>query len=223
LAAAAVTLVAAVVAVAGCASAPSRTTSAQAPQSAHPSKTAQAPQSATATPHVTPDRAVTTVQHVFAAFDPGGAPAAGVTAHRSGSCFTSSITVSSRSAYRCLGGRAGNQLLDPCFVVPGRHDRAVDCYADPWHGPVRLHLSKALPKPGAPLKIDDPWAMRLVGGTDCVIATGTAPLLHGVAMRYRCGTATAGLARKTGAHLVALVSPKSGAARHVAVAATWTA
>jgi hypothetical protein len=163
---------------------------------------------------------VTTVQHVFAAFGSGGAPAAGVTAHRPGTCFTSSITVATRSAYRCL---SGNNLLDPCFVVPGHGGRAVDCYADPWTGAVRLKLTKALPKPGAPLKIADPWGMRLVDGTRCVVATGTAPLLHGVPMRYQCGTESAGLARPTGAHLVALVHGKSGRARQVAVAATWTA
>jgi hypothetical protein len=220
LAAVAAAFVAAAIALAGCASAPSRTTSARAPQTSQPSTIV------TTTPHVTPDRAVTTVQHVFAAFGPGGAPAAGVTAHRPGTCFTSSITVSTRSAYRCL---AGNQLLDPCFVVPGHHrhgQRAVDCYADPWTGPVRLRLTKSLPKPGAPLKIADPWAIRLVDDTECVIATGTSPLLHGVAMRYQCGDATAGLSRDTGAHLVALVhetSGTSGSVRHVAVAATWTA
>lgn len=163
---------------------------------------------------------MTTVSHVFAAFGSGGAPAAGVTAHRSGTCFTSSITVAARSAYRCL---AGNQLLDPCFVVPGHRQRAVDCYADPWTGAVRLHLTKALPKPGAPLKIADPWAIRLADGTKCVVATGTSRLLHGVAMRYQCGSATAGLTRDTGAHLMALVRDKSGSVRHVAVAATWTA
>lgn len=182
--------------------------------------TASTPNPAPTSP-VVPDRATTTIQHVFAAFDPSGAPTAGVTAHRSGSCFTSSITVASRSAFRCV---AGNRLLDPCFVVPGSSRRTVDCYADPWHGAVRLALTKTVPKPGAPLKITDPWALQLAGGTRCVVTTGTSRLLHGVAMRYQCGGgSTAGLRKASGSHLVALEHEHSGVVRRVAVSATWTA
>lgn len=162
--------------------------------------------------------------HVFAAFDSGGAPAAGVTAHRSGKCFTSSITVSARDAYRCL---AGSQLFDPCFAAgTAPLARTVDCYESPWSGAVEVRLRTALPAPDAPLKIAQPWAIQLAGGDRCVVTTGTTQLVRGVAMRYQCGAGTAGLtssATGTNMLLEALFLPTTGPAHRVAVTASWTA
>jgi hypothetical protein len=163
----------------------------------------------------------TTTTHVFAAFDSSGAPAAGVGAHRSGTCFASSITVAARSAYRCF---AGNRLLDPCFVVPGSGERSVDCYADPWSAATLLRLKSAAPGPGAPLKIAQPWAVRLVDGVRCVVTTGTTRLLHQIPMRYQCtGSVIAGLLPGHTKQLTAQVRQPGGAIKDVLVAATWTA
>jgi eukaryotic-like serine/threonine-protein kinase len=184
------------------------------------SKPSVSPSAHTATP-AAPVRAVTTATHVFAAFDSGGAPVAGVAAHRSGTCWTSSITVSARSGYRCF---AGNQILDPCFASSAaRSTRTVDCYADPWGQAVRLTLKKALPAPGAPLKISQPWAIELAGGDRCVVTTGTAPLVGGVTMRYQCDTGTAGLLSDRGSLLKVQYRAPGGALQRIAVAGSWTA
>jgi hypothetical protein len=210
LAAAAVSVVLAAL-LAGCASDPART----APRAVPTPSTTGSP-----TP-VAPNRAATTATHVFAAFDSSGAPAAGVEAHRSGTCFASSITVSARGAYRCF---AGNRLLDPCFVVPGSAKHTVACFADPWSRAVELQLSATVPKPGAPLKISSPWAMELAGGERCLVTTGTARIVHGVPMRYQCASAeTAGLLSTTGKLRKAQVRSAGGALRQVPVLGSWSA
>ncbi len=197
--------------VAGCASDPPATAPRAVPTSP-----------ATATPtSAAPSAAAITATHVFAAFDSSGAPSAGVGAHRSGTCFASSITVAARGAYRCF---AGNRLLDPCFVVPGSAKHTVACFADPWSRAVLLRLTAKLPKPGAPLKISSPWAIELSGGERCVVTTGTAHIVHSVPMRYQCASAeTAGLLSTSGKLLKAQVRSSAGALRQVPVLASWTA
>jgi hypothetical protein len=163
----------------------------------------------------------TTATQVFAAFGSGGAPTAGVVAHRPGRCWTSSITVSARNAFRCF---AGNEILDPCFAAPAPAGRnTVACYADPWSRAVVLRLTAALPASGAPLKISQPWAIELAGGDRCVVTTGTTSLLRGVAMRYQCGDATAGLVTSSGPRLSALERTSSGEVRTVRVVTAWLA
>jgi hypothetical protein len=182
---------------------------------------ANAPRTHSPTPTASVRAASTTTTHVFAAFDSSGAPAAGVGAHRSGTCFASSITVAARSAYRCF---AGNRLLDPCFVVPGSGKRSVDCYADPWSSATLLRLKSAVPEPGAPLKIAQPWAIQLAGEVRCVVTTGTTRLLRHVPMRYQCaGSAIAGLLPAHSKQLSAQVREPGGAIKDAMVAATWTA
>jgi hypothetical protein len=200
----------AIIVLSGCASEPTKHSS---------SAPAAAPATSSAT-SATPVRATTTATHVFAAFDQGGAPAAGVAAHRSGSCWTSSITVSARAAYRCF---AGNQILDPCFASSAsRSTRVVDCYADPWSHAVQLTLSRKLPAPGAPLKISQPWALELAGGNHCVVTTGTAPVVAGVTMRYQCDTGTAGLLNDTASALRVQLRAPGGGLDRIAVAGAWT-
>jgi hypothetical protein len=168
-----------------------------------------------------PVRATTTAAHVFAAFDSTGAPAAGVAAHRSGTCWTSSITVSSRDAYRCI---SGNAILDPCFAASAAASaRVVDCYASPWTKAVQLALKATLPAPGAPLKISQPWAIEVGAGTRCVVTTGTAPIVRGVAMRYQCDTGTAGLLSTGGPLLEVQLQTAAGAVQRAAVVGAWTA
>lgn len=200
----------------GCASrpaAPASTRSATAGTS--PAATHSNSSSGSASPTHSP----ATVAHVFAAFDSTGAPVLGIRTHRSGRCFASSITVPDRSAYRCF---AGNEILDPCFAETASVRTVVDCYADPWTAAVQLRLTGALPSPGAPLKIAQPWAVQLSDGVRCVVTTGTTPLLRGVPMRYQCGTATAGLLDTAGPLLRAQVRTAGGSVTQVTVTATWT-
>jgi hypothetical protein len=198
----------AIIALSGCASGPAKST----------------PSAAKTTRSVTPAapvRATTTATHVFTAFDPGGAPAAGVAAHRSGTCFTSSITVSARSAYRCF---EGNQILDPCFAKSAsRAVRTVYCYAKPWAQAVQLTLKAKLPAPAAPLKISQPWAIELAGGNRCVVTTGTAPMVGDVTMRYQCTSGTAGLLNDSARALDVQFREPSGALQRTAVIGAWTA
>jgi outer membrane murein-binding lipoprotein Lpp len=209
-------LVAALV-LAGCASHPAGSgSSTSASHAAGSTTSVSASRSAT----VPPVRAATTTTHVFSAFGSTGTPAAGVRAHRSGSCFASSITVPDRAAYRCF---AGNEILDPCFVESTSPRSAVACYADPWSRAVELTLKAALPTPGPPLKISQPWAIELADGDRCVVTTGTAPILHGLAMRYQCRSGTAGLLASAAALLRAQFRSPGGTVMTVAVAASWTA
>jgi hypothetical protein len=160
-----------------------------------------------------------TVRHDFAPPHPGGAPLTGVAAHRSGTCFTSSITVRDRLAYRCF---AANQILDPCFAA-ARSARTLYCYADPWRKPTALRVSRALPAATATSAVTRPWAIELPGGNRCLVLTGTVPQARGVALGYRCEKGTAGLTRGTGRQLAALYRAPSGALSRVPVVAEWTA
>ena len=199
-------------AVAGCASRPT------APAATRPATSASASPPASSS-SAAPTQAPTTVTHVFAAFDSTGRPALGIRAHHSGHCFTSSITVPDRAAYRCF---AGNEILDPCFAASASARTVVDCYADPWTAAVQLRLTAELPAPGPPLKIGQPWALQLADGMRCVVTTGTTPLLHGIPMRYQCGTAMAGLLDTWAPVLRAQLQTAGGSVSQVTVAATWT-
>jgi hypothetical protein len=176
---------------------------------------------------VVPTGANVTVLRTFTPFGPDGAPAAGVAAHRSGSCFTNSITVAKRNAYRCF---AGNDLLDPCFAR-SRAAKNVFCYANPWSKATRLRLTKPLGSTVGstkPLRVTRPWAIRLHGGLRCIATGGTTDVVRGVALSYRCGNAgTAGLhpVHHPGRHAqrTALFSGRSGALHDVDVAVEWRA
>lgn len=158
----------------------------------------------------------TTVSRTFVPFTRSGAPAAGVAARRSGSCFTASITVRSPLAYRCF---AGNAILDPCFARTAAAT-TLDCYADPWSRAVELRVTAALPT-SAPLDITRPWALELADGRRCVVVTGTAPSVQGVVLGYRCGDGAAGLAGTSGSVLTAVQRSATGAVARVAVSTVW--
>ena len=166
----------------------------------------------------TTPQAAATVVHVFAPFDSSGAPVAGVTAHRSGSCFTSSITVAARHAYRCF---AGSEILDPCFArTAGAH--TLTCYLNPWSGAIQLRVTAALPA-GSAGPVVRPWALELAGGSRCVVVTGTVDVVQQVPMTYRCGARSAGLVPRGGAARVALLRSADGTATRVPVVAAWRA
>jgi hypothetical protein len=172
---------------------------------------------------VVPAGANVTEMRTFAPFGPDGAPAAGVAAHRSGSCFATSITVSRRNTYRCL---ARNDLLDPCFAR-SRAAKNVYCYASPWSRATRLRLTKSLRSTvgtSRPLRVKQAWAIRLADGRRCVATGGTTRVVRGVALSYRCGTAgMAGLHPSHHALRTALFSGHNGALHDLDVAAEWRA
>lgn len=155
---------------------------------------------------------------VFTPYGRGGAPTAGVVAHRSGSCFTRSITVATRGALRCF---AANTILDPCFAKPGTK-HVLDCYASPWSRAVQLHVAK-LPKAAAAAHVTRPWAIELAGGQHCVVTNGTASTVRGVSLGYLCTGGAAGLRSPTGHSMSALFRATDGAITTRAVDVVWRA
>ncbi|HEY8302254.1 MAG TPA: hypothetical protein VIG48_10170 [Jatrophihabitans sp.] len=156
---------------------------------------------------------------VFAPYDRSGVATAGVVAHRSGSCFTASITVSAATAYRCF---AANLLLDPCFAVPGSK-HLLDCYNDPWSHATRLRVNR-LPKPSSAITISRPWALSLADGSHCVVTNGTAPIVRHIALGYQCRGGMAGLVGPAHAHLLrVLYRSIDGLVRTVGVTTAWQA
>ncbi len=156
---------------------------------------------------------------VFTPYGRGGAPTAGVVAHRSGSCFTRSITVSTRGAFRCF---AANTILDPCFARPGTA-RVLDCFASPWSRAVQLHVAALSTAAGA-THVTRPWAIVLAGGQHCVVTNGTAPLARGVSLGYLCADGDAGLRQdRAGAAMSALYRATDGAISTRAVDVVWRA
>lgn len=158
-----------------------------------------------------------TQMRTFTPFRPDGAPASGVAAHRSGSCFTSSITVATHDAYRCL---AGNTLLDPCFAR-SHTARNLFCYTAPWSEATRLHLTKPLPRPTKPLRLTFPWAIQLAGNIRCIASGGTTDVKRGIPLSYQCPSGEAGLYRSHRALQKALFSGRNGALHNVDVAVEW--
>jgi hypothetical protein len=204
---------------AACASSGHDTTSATAPGT-QPARATASPNPATPSGQVAPAHATATVRHVFAAFGPGGAPTAGVEAHRSGSCFTASITVDDPVAYRCF---AANTILDPCFAA-ARTASTVYCYATPWSRATALRLTKPLPTASV-LPVTRPWAIELPGNNRCVVVTGTTTVVRGVPLGYRCQPGSAGLTTSTAGSATrhALYRAPGGTLRQVPVLAEWSA
>jgi hypothetical protein len=180
--------------------------------------------------HTTPSAAVGGVQttsspvgatvtkvRVFAPFDRSGAPTAGVAAHRSGSCFTTSITVMAADAYRCF---AGNSILDPCFVSPDAN-RVLECYPSPWGHPTELRVHK-LPTATTTVKIARPWAIQLVGGQRCLATNGTPSILRGIPLSYKCVDGFAGMRKYTGRTMKALYRASDGLVGMKSVMIAWS-
>jgi hypothetical protein len=201
------TLVVAVLLLAGCASG-HRTTTSAAVGAEQTTKQASSP----------PVGATVTKFRVFAPYDRSGAPTAGVAAHRSGSCFTTSITVMAADAYRCF---AGNSLLDPCFASPDKR-LVLECYLAPWSRPIELRV-RTLPSASSPLTITRPWAIQLAAGARCVATNGTPNLVRGVALSYACPDGFAGLRTTTGRTLTALYRATDGLVRVSRVTIAWSA
>jgi hypothetical protein len=131
----------------------------------------------------------TTTATIFKAFHPDGTPT--LHAHtKSGSCFTGSLTIDRRDAWRCI---VGNLLFDPCFSsahAPGK----VLCPNAQLNGGVEIKLTKGLPhamgNPGAPSLKDQPWDIQLT----------QRPLLRALQRREQCrpGRASELLLRRGG-------------------------
>lgn len=106
---------------------------------------------------------------------------------RSGYCFTGSLAINRRNAWRCL---VGNFLYDPCFSAAWVRG-VVICPNLRLNGGVRIRLTRALPRRfarrGAPSLARRPWAIQLVNGTHCVYEAGSTNVFRRVRLNYVCG------------------------------------
>ena len=130
---------------------------------------------------------ITTKATVFRAFTPDGAPAIPVRSRR-GYCYTGSLTVNRRDAWRCF---VGNFIYDPCFSsanAPG----VVICPNVQVSGGIRIRLTKAIPRRfadrGAPSLRNQPWNIQLSNGRHCAFSSGASNVVHGVRLNYFCGS-----------------------------------
>ena len=181
------------------------------------SSTLAAPTSAASSTPVASPRGTPATRR-FVAYRANGAPTGGVAAHRSGSCFTTSIIVADPHAYRCI---AGNLLLDPCFASRAAAP-TLACYADPWSPATVLTRTGQLPR-AAPLHIARPWAVQLADGHRCVAVAGTTLIARGVALSYHCDQGTAGPLPPAGGSTQVLYRAPTGALRRVVVVTQWWA
>ncbi len=60
-----------------------------------------------------------------------------------GTCWTSSIAVSTSNAYRCMTNES--LLYDPCFAPEARTFTQLACMASPWGEVTRFDLTAPLP------------------------------------------------------------------------------
>jgi hypothetical protein len=181
--------------------------------SAQPQAGAPAPSPATLVAH--------TATHTFAPYDANGDLTVPVNAHRTGRCWSSSITVPAARAYRCF---AGNRILDPCFAPPHTAKaRTLACVADPWSPAVLLRVTKPLPARTPGPGRNRPWALLLGTGAKCVASSGTVPSVAGVNLPYDCSDGTfAAVGAVIGKQLHAYdAAPKAAGLRVVAVRALW--
>lgn len=107
-----------------------------------------------------------------------------------GSCWTTSIAVLRKGAWRCM---VGNMIYDPCFSVSSLHS-AVVCGADPATGQSGfvMELSKPLPASDLPAQVKpEPWLMQLADASVCEKMTGTLADVDGHAVPWGCNDSRA--------------------------------
>jgi len=105
---------------------------------------------------------------------------------RSGSCWTNSLAVPSRDAWRC---NVGSETLDPCFALGNGE---VTCNPNPLTGFAGklVRLSEPLPKPDLIAeRASIAWLLELEDHTVCNLATGATGVVNGKRISYVCSPA----------------------------------
>jgi hypothetical protein len=120
-----------------------------------------------------------------------------------GSCWTESIAVTRKGAWRCS---VGNAISDPCFTVAGNSEQLV-CGADPAlrEKGFALKLSKPLPKSSSREQKAQPWIFQLSDGSICEAMTGTLSPVNGEPARWECAIHVRDQVRPRG--LVTAITP----------------
>ena len=102
-----------------------------------------------------------------------------------GTCWTSSIAVSSSDAYRCMTNKS--VLYDPCFAPGEKNFTQLACMASPWGEVTRFDLTAPIPKSAVhPNAKPWVWADQLGNGVRCITDTGTGVEVDKVALNYYC-------------------------------------
>jgi hypothetical protein len=107
-----------------------------------------------------------------------------------GSCFTGSIGVDHRGAWRCM---SANHLYDPCFSASNTAKTVLCPVNGPWDSTVlKLKLTKSLPlkfankRKASTSSSTLPWALVTSSGWKCVIITGATTAINGNRLNYSC-------------------------------------
>jgi hypothetical protein len=149
---------------------------------------------------------------------------------RNGYCWTPSIALRRAGAWRCM---IGNAIQDPCFTTPESSD-AVICGANPATSEVGflMRLTKPLPTVASTSSSQpSPWIVQLAVGqgpesgpyampphkTYCSAATGTLPIVDGLALPYLCWEANVESKPKLGDTQIGLLGDFNKIYAHV-----WT-
>lgn len=124
---------------------------------------------------------------VYLPFSASGSIAMTVTSAKSGYCWTSSETTPRRDAWRCF---IGNSIYDPCFSST-LSTGIVLCPTAPWSNRgTEIKLTKKLPTSqanhGALSLGNQPWALQLTSGHDCLFAGGATATIGSRRLNYFC-------------------------------------
>ncbi|KKS06570.1 MAG: hypothetical protein UY16_C0073G0004 [Candidatus Gottesmanbacteria bacterium GW2011_GWA2_47_9] len=102
-----------------------------------------------------------------------------------GSCWTTSLSVQRKGAWRCA---VGNAIFDPCFTISG--SKNLVCNANPVMGEngFLLKLAESLP---SDTSVDNSgrgwgWLIELEDGTTCKFITGATGLIDDKRINYDC-------------------------------------
>ena len=102
-----------------------------------------------------------------------------------GTCWTSSIAVSSSHAYRCMTDKS--IIYDPCFAPVTKTVTQLACMVSPWSEITRFDLTAPIPKAAKhPNGKPWVWADQLGNGVRCITDTGTGVDVDKVALNYYC-------------------------------------
>ncbi len=101
-----------------------------------------------------------------------------------GTCWTSSLAVSSNDAYRCM---SKSFIYDPCFAPETKTFTQLACMVTPWSKVTRFDLTSPIPKAAKhPNGKPWVWADQLSNGVRCITETGTGAVIDKVVLNYYC-------------------------------------
>jgi hypothetical protein len=107
------------------------------------------------------------------------------------SCSRHSALDNRSDAWQCV---AGKRVLDPCFIKPYLKAKTAICPVSPWQSQaIKIKLIAPFPtvrtneQENLDMSEDDPWAITLTDGTNCLIIPAAKNfLIHGQNVKYSC-------------------------------------